>query len=192
MNLASKTCLNYCDRAIKEGNLPVLAQSQGKNDKASLMVKDSQAAGAVIAAMTMAEVAQDDPKFKDLKDACKKAGIKPSIASALIKRLQTGNYSLVTAEAKRLVGKELIETIEKKLSLVSEYMDEFAVSQAGAKDLGILFNILVHNHQLLSNQPTHIIDFNSRQQLSVLLPSMIAEAKRRGITLEGSAQRVDP
>ena len=186
MSLAPKTCLVYCERAIKDEGLPRLSEGQGKNDKRSLEVTRPEAAATVMAAMTMAEVAGDDPKYKDLKDACKKAGIKPSIAAALIKRLQTGNYSIVAAEAKRLVGKDLVETLEKKMHLVTEYLDEFAVSQSPAKDLGIILNILIQNHQLLSNQPTHIIDFNSRQQLNVLLPAMIAEAKRRGVTLEAT------
>lgn len=190
LNLAPKTCLHYCDRAVKKDGLEPFESPDAQTGHL-IERKNPEGAATVIAAMAMAEVAQDDPKFRDLKDACKQAGMKPTVVAALIKRLQAGKYSPVTAEVKRLAGKDLLETIERKISLVMDYMDEHAVSQAGLKDLSIAADVLVRNHQLLSNQPTHIIDFTSRQQISVLVPQMLAEARRRGITLEGKSERVN-
>lgn len=189
MNLAPKTCLCYCEMAVKKDGLPPF-ESPDAHTGMLIERKSPEAAAGVIAAMTMAEVAGDDPKFKDLKDACKLAGLKPTVVQALIKRLQAGKYSPVTAEVKRLVGKELIDKIDEKIGLVFEYMDEFAVSQASLKDLSIASSVLIEKRQLLSNQPTHIIDFTSRQQIGVLVPMMMAEAKRRGITVDGTSERV--
>jgi hypothetical protein len=116
--------------------------------------------------------------------------MKPTLVAALIRRMKS-TYAPVVTEAKRLTTKELLEGLEEKTSLVMSAIDEYAVSQAGLKDLHIALNILIEKQQLLKNQPTHIIDFHSRQQIGVLVPMMLAEAKRRGITLDGSSVRVD-
>ena len=71
------------------------------------------------------------------------------------------------------------------------FMDETAMAQASLKDLSINLSVLVEKHQLLQNKPTQIIDFTSRQQLQVLLPRMVAEAKRRGIVVDGESSRVE-
>lgn len=190
MNLAPKTCANYCERAVKNDGLEPFESPDGQRGH-MIEQKSPEAAATVIAAMTMAEVAGDDPKFKALKDAAKEAGLKPTVVQGLIKRLQAGKYTPFTAEVKRLVGKELTDKLGEKISLIFEYMDEFAVSQAPLKDLSIAANILIQNHQLLTNQPTQIIDFNARQQIGTLVPMMMAEARRRGITVDGMSERVD-
>lgn len=191
MNLAPKTCLTYCDMAVKKDGLPAFESPEAGGRVNMIEKRDPNGAATVIAAMAMAEVAQDDPKFKALKDACKEAGLKPSVVAALIKRMQAGKYSPVTAEVKRLVGKDLIDKLDEKISLVFEYVDEFAVSQAGLKDLSIAASVMIEKRQLLSGLPTHSIDFSSRQELRVVMPALMAEARRRGITLDGTATRVE-
>ena len=187
------TCEKYFREALKKDGLPPLNSAAAAGKARTIEYQQPDAAAAVIAGMAAASAMGDDPKFKDLREACKNAGMKPGLVTALIKRLQTGNYSVATQEVKRLVGKQLIEALEDKTALVLNYMDEFAVSQAGLKDLSIAANILIEKQQLLKNQPTQIIDFTARQQIWQLMPMMLAEAQRRGIplTIEGTATRVD-
>ena len=72
-------------------------------------------------------------------------------------------------------------------------LEAIRISQASAKDLGYIINILIEKHQLLNNRPTQIVDANTHQQLSALVPALVEEARRRGIPLPAlpMAERVD-
>jgi translation initiation factor RLI1 len=115
--------------------------------------------------------------------------MKPTLVANLIRRMRS-TYAPVVEAAKRLTTKELVEQLEEKTTLVLGAIDEYAVAQAGLKDLSIAANILIEKQQLLTNKPTQILDVTTRMQVNGLLPMMIAEARRRGITVDGTAMRV--
>jgi hypothetical protein len=183
------TCEKYFRVAVTKDGLPAF-ESPDYGGTRAMERAQPEAAAAVVAGLAAASALGDDEKFRALREAAKAAGMKPALVSALIKRLSVGNYSMVTQEATRLAGKQLLDALEEKTALVFQYLDEYAVSQASLKDLSIAANILIEKQQLLKNQPTQIIDFTSRQQLGVLLPAIAAEARRRGIEIEGSAVRI--
>lgn len=189
LGFEAATCEKYFRAAVKKDGLPAFESPDFAGRGRTMEAQEPEAAAAVIAG-AMAASALDDPKYRELREACKQAGMKPSLVTALIKRLSVGNYSPVMAEGKRLTIAQLTEELERKTALVMGYIDEFSVSQAGLKDLSIAANILIEKHQLLTNKPTQIIDFNSRQQINVLMPMMLAEARRRGIEIPGVAVRV--
>jgi hypothetical protein len=130
-------------------------------------------------------VATTEEMFAQIREVLGGAGMKPAVVAALLKRLE-----LETPEARRLSPAQLLEEMEKKTSLVLSYIDEYSASTAGLKDLSIALSTLIEKQQLLKNQPTHIVDFTSRQELRVVMPALLAEAKRRGITIEGIAEKV--
>jgi alpha-D-ribose 1-methylphosphonate 5-triphosphate synthase subunit PhnL len=118
-------------------------------------------------------------------------GMRPDVIAALVRRVQASDPAVVRAPLKRLQGQDLIEALQDRLSLVLEYVDPVAMSQASLKDLAIATGVLVDKVQLLKNMPTQIIDFTTRQQLHQLAPRLMAEMKRRGVTFDGEARRVD-
>jgi len=185
MGLAADTVETYYRQGVKRGEFEAF-ELPGAGHK--LDQRDPESVAAFIA--EAAVIVDDDSRFAKLREACKEAGMKPTLIASLIKRLKT-TYAGVVNEARNLSIDEMKDALEKKLSLVFDHIDPYSVAQASLKDLSIAANIFIEKHQLLSQKPTHIIDFNSRQQLHVLMPAMLAEAKRRGITLEGEAQVVD-
>lgn len=133
--------------------------------------------------------------YAELRATLKAHGVKPGVVTALVKRLQAGDPTVAVSErepVKRMTtSAEFIDAFQDRLSMVLGYVDEVALSQASLKDLAIAAGIFTEKVLLLKGQPTQIIDFTSRQQLQALLPRALAEAKRRGITLEGQSQRVE-
>jgi hypothetical protein len=192
MGLAPASCQKLYNTAVRTDGLPRLTEiSRADVDQTSLVARDPAAAAEVVVAMTeSALLNENDARFKALREACKEAGMKPGLVTALIKRMLSRGAG-VLQEVRRLTLPELTAELERKTSLVMSYIDEYSVSQAGLKDLAIAANILIEKHQLLTNKPTQIIDFTARQQLGVLMPMMLAEAKRRGFDIQGTATRVE-
>lgn len=190
MGLLPETCEEYFRKSVRRGEFEAFPSPDAHRSRV-MERREPEAAAAVIAGMAAAVVMGDDPKFKRLKEECREVGMKPSLVTSLIKRLQVGNYSPVTAEVKRLVGKDLIEALESKTTLVLNYMDEYSVSTASLKDLSIAASVLIEKQQLLKNQPTQILDVTTRMKVVGLLPAMIREAERRGLSIDSTARRVD-
>jgi hypothetical protein len=182
--LKATTCEKYFRMAIKRFGWEPFDGAKGN----STLDRDPQAVATLLA--SAAVLVDDDVKYSRLREACREAGLKPAIIAGLIKRLQSQLAPVVDA-ARAITVPEMTKELEKKISAIFSYMDEFSLSQASLKDLAIALNVTIEKHQLLSNRPTHIIDFTSRQQLNVVMPQLLAEARRRGITVDSVATRVD-
>jgi hypothetical protein len=169
--------------------------SRAKGAKRSAAAAATRPSPPVDDAMEGLPAVDNSAHFIDaLKVAAKNAGVKPGVIQALVNRLRAGDPNVSgKAEVKRLEGKALVDAITDKLSMVLHYVDEYAISQANLKDLAVTTGILVEKSLLLKGQPTQIIDFTSRQQITQLVPAMLAEAKRRGlpVTLDATAVRVE-
>jgi len=124
-----------------------------------------------------------DQKFEQLRLACRQAGMKPTMVAAILRRLKT-QFAAPYEEAKRLTLKQMTDQINEKIGLVLSAMDEYSVAGAPLRDQSIALGILVDRHQLLSGAPTQIIDVTARMQLQQLLPAVLAEAQRRGMTID--------
>jgi len=125
----------------------------------------------------------DVAKFGEMAAA---AGVPPRLVSSLVRRLQL-NLGNVRQELKRLSLAEQVQATNDKAQLVLSHIDELSIAGMNAKDLAMAYGILVDKAQLLGGKPTQIFDFNSRKRLEELMPQFIAEAKRRGITIDGTA-----
>lgn len=175
--LRETTCKAYMKAAIAVDGLPDFTDTAVNAN--ALETRNEAAAMDV---MVAASEPFSDERFHELREACKKNGLAPRVANGLIQRLKS-KYAPVVGELKRLSVEQMSGEFEKKINLVLHYIDEYAISQASAKDLGALLGILVDRHQLLNNRPTAIVDMTTRQQLSELVPAVVEEARRRGISL---------
>lgn len=86
--------------------------------------------------------------------------------------------------------KEVIRLLEQKLWLALQYLDDFALAAASAKDVASTVDLLIENIQLLKGKPTSIMSHSERRQINELIPLLLDEAKRRGVMLEGESHRV--
>lgn len=78
--------------------------------------------------------------------------------------------------------KRVLEEIEHRIMLVLRHVDPVSLSKANARELASVLNILVQNRQLLKGEPTQIVSAEDRRQIKDMIPALMAEAKRRGLT----------
>ena len=122
--------------------------------------------------------------LKVFMDIAAAAGLPPKAAMAFGQRIQT-NQGHVEVEFKKLSAKERIDDALERADFIASRIDPVSVIGMNAKDLALAWKILVDGAQLLGGKPTQIVDFNMRRELTVLMPQFMAEARRRGITVEG-------
>ena len=114
------------------------------------------------------------------------AGVPPRMAGAIGRRLEL-NFGPVREELKRLTLNERVAKTFEKADMVLGFIDEASIPGMNAKDLATAYGILVDKALVMGGRPNVIVDFNSRKQLETLMPQFIAEAKRRGLTIDGTA-----
>jgi hypothetical protein len=77
----------------------------------------------------------------------------------------------------------LVAQIENKLHLALQYMGPDKMQDANLNTLVKFFGILLDRRQLLKGEPTQIVTNTDRRALNDLLPAILAEAERRGMTV---------
>ena len=128
----------------------------------------------------------DTEKFLEVAAA---AGVPSRIAGELARRVQA-NYEGLNAPVKPMSDKEFADATRLVAQKMLSHMDETTMMTTSMKDLVIAFGVMVDKAQLLGGKPTSIVDFNLKQKIEVMMPKMLAEARRRGITIEGEATHV--
>ena len=134
----------------------------------------------------MAERGLDAEKFRALAKA---AGMPEKMANGLMTRIRA-NYSNVMKEVRLLKGQELLDTLHAKISKALEYLDDYALANASAKDLAVIVAVLIDKVQILGGLPTQVIYINVSHKLEVMMPAFMQEAARRGITLDATPSAV--
>ena len=117
---------------------------------------------------------------------CALSGLPTRAAMAFAKRIGSRFGELKTAY-KRMSAVEQSEKTMEAANFLLDHIDPISVVGMNAKDLAFGYAALVDKALLLTGRPTAIYDLNVRTRLDKLMPIMLAEAKRRGITIDGTA-----
>ena len=158
-----------------------ITDAQIQADAATMMLTESkqpEAAAILIDAAT-------DPLGK-LEEAYAACGLPRGVATAIIRRYKTRFNGGYTA-TKNLKTDEILDLLGHKIHLALSYMDEKVMEDASFRDLALGATAMIEKRQLLRGEPTQIISDLERKKLTELLPALIAEGQRRGITIEGTA-----
>ena len=125
-------------------------------------------------------------RMQKIDDVAKEAGLPTSAINSLKKRLES-QYLPVKAEIGRVKTDVFLNLLDGRAKQILESIDEMDIMQASLKDKVIASGILLEKRQLLSGEPTQIISSAERESLSDLIPALVHEAERRGLTID-----VDP
>lgn len=125
-----------------------------------------------------------DPLTK-VRDAMREAGLPIGTAEALLKRLRVKYYGAVTA-VRNLKTQEILDLLGQKIHLALQYMDDKTMSEASFRDLALGTTAMIEKRQLLRGEPTQIVSDHERAKIHELVPALLAEAQRRGLTIEGT------
>lgn len=132
--------------------------------------------------MADAFVETNDP-FSTIAAAAKKVGLPEGVIKALRGRLRARFQPLGEALRERTT-KDFLSAIEDRLDRALHYLDDYALAAASAKDLAVTIGILTEKRQLLRGEPTQILSNEERTTINMLIPVVIREAQRRGITID--------
>lgn len=150
----------------------------GNGGAGAVELTNPDKAAAVLDAMT-----EIDP-YQKVADAFKACGLPKTVSDSLMRRLRL-KYTGALTEVRSLKTGEILDIINKKIHLASFYLDDKAMAEASARDLMLGMSALIEKRQLLRGEPTQIISDVQRKKLNELVPLLIAEGQRRGITIEG-------
>lgn len=78
----------------------------------------------------------------------------------------------------------MAEACEEKAAHILVSMDRESIQGATLAQKSRALTDLIINSRLLKGEATQIISHEDRRQLKDLIPAMLLEAKRRGITLD--------
>lgn len=79
---------------------------------------------------------------------------------------------------------QLITRLRSRAGRMIEYIDDKAMAAASLKDLVAATKSIIELERLLANQPTAIVSVEHRMKIAELLPKLLTEAQRRGMTID--------
>lgn len=125
-------------------------------------------------------------QYQKIDELAAEVGLHKSTVDALKKRLEF-RYLPVGIELGRIRTQQFQEGIDGYANWILNSVDECDLLKASLKDKISAFCMLIDRRQLLSGEPTQILSINERKEINDLMPLLMMEAKRRGVTID-----VDP
>jgi DNA-binding Lrp family transcriptional regulator len=126
-----------------------------------------------------------DP-FKRITEAAKDAGLKPEVINGLVRRMKT-RYLGVTEQMRAIKTQDIIHKLDERIGHALNFVDEYVMADANFRDLAMGISVLIEKRQLLKGEPTAIISNLDREKLQALLPMIVKEIHRRGLTIDSTA-----
>lgn len=124
-----------------------------------------------------------DPAIK-IAEVARRTGM--SVATINGIRAQMSREFVAPMQELRKVTQGRLQALtDDRLDRVLEAVDDNAIRGAGLRDKAYAADRLFNMRQLMRGEPTSILSVDDRRTLNNLLPALLAEAQRRGVTLEG-------
>ena len=130
----------------------------------------------------LAELTGASEAFTDLAEAAIDCKYTQKSLDGMLKRMKA-KFPMVR-DTSTITVKQTIDEISNKIVKTLDYIDDFAISSASFRDLTIGLGVLIDKKQLLSGEPTQILSIEERRTISELMPYLVTEARRRGITID--------
>ena len=173
-NVVSKTIFT-----INKKKGIVAKPGQDGGDASSIERKDPERAAALFDVVS-------EPALLKVSEAMEQAGLPEKVRTSLLRRLKVKYFGAVT-EIRNLKTQEILDLLGKKIHLALSYMDDKVMAEASFRDLALGSTAMIEKRALLRGEATQIISDLERRTMHQLLPALIFEAQRRGITVEGTA-----
>ncbi len=119
----------------------------------------------------------------NLKHALAGVGLDSANSERLLRRLRA-RIMPATNELRAVKTGSIVAKIEDKIDRALDWLDDEVLAASSAKDLAIVLGIMIEKRNLLRGEPTHIFSSTERQSLDELMPQLMKEAERRGLTIE--------
>ena len=134
-------------------------------------VKDPEYAAAAIDGLT-------DP-LETIRGMCRKTGMPPATAAALMKRLET-RYLPVKQEVEKVKTEVLLDLFGSTAKRIMASISPEDIDEAKLRDKAVAAGIFTDKTLLHQGQPTQVYSVKELESLEELSRMMVAEARRRG------------
>lgn len=136
-------------------------------------------------AAALIDAATEPPELMRVREAMEAAGLPATVRTSLLHRLKVKYFGAVT-EIRNLKTQEILDLLGKKIHLALTYMDDKVMAEASFRDLALGSTAMIEKRSLLRGEPTQIVSDHERKKLVELMPLLLAEAQRRGVTIPGT------
>ncbi len=124
-----------------------------------------------------------------LKQAGIDCGISAQIMKLLVGRLRVRSRP-PTGKRRKLDDKQLVDLIDDRLARTLEFMDDFTLAHASARDLAVTSGVLIDKRQLLRDKPTHIVKIEDIRKMDEMAKLLHEEMERRGLLVDVTPEPV--
>ena len=135
-------------------------------------------------AAALIDAATEPPELMRVRQAMEAAGLPQTVSTRLLHRLKVKYFGALT-EIRNLKTQEILDMLGKKIHLALTYMDDKVMAEASFRDLALGSTAMIEKRSLLRGEPTQIVSDHERKKLVELMPLLLAEAQRRGVTIPG-------
>ena len=118
-------------------------------------------------------------EFEKFKAAGIAIGVDARSMERTVARLQGRSLSAKGGRLK-LSDKELLALVDDALARAFQFLDDFALGQATARDVAVTIGVLTDKRRLLREEPTAIMKHQDMRKLDEFLEKVSEELKRRG------------
>lgn len=122
----------------------------------------------------VAQTMGDDPKSRGLRRSLER----------FIDRMRQRGAGTVIDRAKQVKTQDLIDLLDTNSHAILSSIDELDLAEASLKDKAIAAGIMLEKRALLRGEPTQILSYEERKNLTELMPALMQEMERRGMTVE--------
>lgn len=129
---------------------------------------------------------ESEPNIAALAEAC---GLPPDTARAVVKRLET-KYQPITEVVKRGTTKALLAQMEEKLPMLLDGITQEKINDSALREIAVAFGVIAEKRQLYKGEPTQILTHGERSNINDLIPAIMKEAERRGMTIDAEFHEV--
>ena len=105
-----------------------------------------------------------------------------STLNALLKRMRTG-WRPVGDAVREVKRTEMVGLLDDVAWRSLKNIDDLTLGGASARDSAVIAGIAIDKSLLLKGEPTQIMGHEERKKLEELAPALLAEIKRRGLTI---------
>jgi len=103
-----------------------------------------------------------------------------------IKKIEAGEEALTSGgKVKPLTLGEMADACDTKAGEILQLMTKESIQKATLAQKAQAFGVLIEKGRLLRGESTQIITHDDRRELKDLLPALVKEVEKRGLTLEG-------
>ncbi len=134
-------------------------------------------------------IAMTAGRLESLRRVCEDAGLPVGATNNLVHALRS-NYPSVFTSVAEVKTEDMIAMLDTGGRKALEALNLSDLTTCSPRDMAVIADIMIRNAQLLRGKATSILSHDDRRSLRDMMPELLAEANRRGLTIDNTTQQI--